>query len=58
MLGKVSAEQSLRVAAIAYYCANLFSATVLPPRHQHFSALLMYSKYLENLIHSERACEL
>ena len=39
-LAKVSAEQ-ICVAAIAYCTVqNLFSATVLPPRHQHFSTFI------------------
>ena len=29
------------VAAECIYCANSFSATLLPPRHQHFSAFIV-----------------
>ena len=43
MLAKVSAKQSYMYMQLLMllYCTNLFSATVLlPPRHQHFSALI------------------
>ena len=36
----VSAKQPYIIAANAY-CANLVQYTVLPPRHQHFSAFIL-----------------
>ena len=37
----IVSRASLHIAAECIYSANSFSATVLPPRHHHFSAFII-----------------